>query len=790
MQKKLLLIDGHSMAFRAYYGLNVENFISQSGVATNAVYGFFSMLSSLVTHQKPTHIAVAFDVSRVSFRTDMLPEYKGTRGETPKEFIPQVPIIKEILDALKIEHIERENYEADDILATLSTLAKRDDYDVLISSGDRDVFQLIDTNVSILYPIKGVKTIKLMKAEDVLEKYGVLPETYPDLAALVGEKSDNIPGVPGVGPKFAAKWLQTYGSLRGIVNHKDEIDGTRGQALRENLDQVLLNREVNALVRDMEFDKNVLETLQFGKEPPDIKAYQNVCKRYEFSDFTIKHTLKALNINSDASDIAKSQDITPETDATETTATKTKNNTKDKTVDDADFDFELAAYVLNPGNSRYDIISLYEQYGATSNADLQNIMLSELEKRNQLSLFNDIERPLAPLLQKMHETGIAVDKQKMLNASEDLKTDIDLAENTVNTFGGTGVNLRSPKQLQKLLFDDLNMPKTKKIKTGYTTDSSALNELFAKTAHPLLKAILLHRELTKDKQIIDGLLESVRSDGKIHTTFMQTVTATGRLSSINPNLQNIPQKRESAEKMRTAFVPSDGYDYLLSADYSQIEMRVMADMSGDENLISAFRSGEDLHKYIASKVYNVPLQQVTPAMRSNAKGVSYGLAYGLSVYGLSQNLKITVQDATQITNNYLARFSKVKHFLNSLVQLATETGYTETKFGRRRYIPTLTSDIHALREAARRAALNAPIQGTAADIMKIAMLNVNNELIKNNLKSRLLLQIHDELILEVPADELEIVRQLTLDKMQTATKLSVPLDVSVGYGRNWHEAAH
>ena len=654
---RLLLIDGHSMAYRAFYALPVENFATSSGQPTNAVFGFVSMLANLLRDEDPTHVAVAFDAGRTTFRTERLESYKGNRAATPEPFRGQVDVIKQLLATMHVQVLDKPGFEADDILATLTTQAREQGMHVAICSGDRDSFQLVSETVTVLYPVRGVSEMARMTPEAVEAKYGVPPERYPDLAALVGETSDNLPGVPGVGPKTAAKWIGQHDGLAGVLANAERITGKAGESLRAHVEQVALNRELNRLLVDLEL-------------------------------------------------------------------------------------------------------------------------------------------PLQEVLARMERTGIAIDHDDLVSLEREFDGQVQAAAADAYAVIGREVNLGSPKQLQEVLFDQLGMPKTKRIKTGYTTDAAALTDLFARTGHPFLEHLLAHRDTIRLRQTVEGLLRSIGDDGRIHTTFQQTIAATGRLSSADPNLQNIPIRTEAGRQIRRTFVVGPGYATLLTADYSQIEMRIMAHLSGDEGLIAAFRSGEDLHSYVGSRVFGVPTDEVTSAMRSKIKAMSYGLAYGLSSYGLSQQLSIEVGEASALMADYFERFGGVRDYLTGVVDQARATGYTATILGRRRYLPDLTSDNRQRRETAERMALNAPIQGSAADLIKVAMLGVDRELTRRGLASRMLLQVHDELVLEVADGEQDEVEALVRESMARAGDglpggpLDVPLDVSVGVGTSWHAAGH
>ncbi|WP_194174392.1 DNA polymerase I [Luteimicrobium xylanilyticum] len=886
----LLLIDGHSMAFRAFFALP-DTMVTSTGEVTNAVYGFTSMLTNLLRDEQPTHVAVAFDAGRKTFRTERYPEYKGTRSATPEAFRGQVPLIKEVLGALQIPTLDREGIEADDILATLAGQAEAAGMDVLICSGDRDSLQLVTEHVTVLYPVRGVSELARMTPEAVLDKYGVPPERYPDLAALVGETSDNLPGVPGVGPGVAAKWIGQYGDLDALLDQQDTVTGKRGEALREHAAQVRLNRELNALLRDVElpyrpddlalrgFDRDALfrvaDALQFGPLRERVLAVDPAADEAEVvaAQAAVAVTVDELGEDgpgawladragqrlglvvdgkpspsgADAWGVAVADDagaafaldladLAPRAEEALTAwladpeAPKVLHGAKEAWHELASrgyelrgvvLDTELAAYLCYPDQRGYDLGELVERLlhrtlvaaepdaqgtldlaldessegsrsatRAAAVVELAQVLEGEVADRGAAALLTDVELPLSDVLAHMEQRGIAADVPYLTELEEQFGTQVAREAQEAYDAIGREVNLGSPKQLQEVLFDQLAMPKTKKIKTGYTTDAAALADLYERTGHPFLEHLLAHRDVTRLRQTVEGLLKSVAPDGRIHTTFQQTIAATGRLSSTDPNLQNIPIRTEEGRRIRRAFVVGEGYEQLLTADYSQIEMRIMAHLSGDEGLIDAFRSGEDLHRYVGSRVFEVAPAEVTPAMRSKIKAMSYGLAYGLSSFGLSKQLNIEVGEAQGLMDDYFSRFGGVREYLSGVVDEARATGYTATIFGRRRYLPDLTSDNRQRRDMAERMALNAPIQGSAADLIKIAMLGVERELTERGLHSRLLLQVHDELVLEVAAGERDEVEAVVRAQMGGAADLSVPLDVSVGVGRSWHDAGH
>ena len=888
----LMLLDGNSLAFRAFYALPAENFKTKSGLTTNAVYGFTAMLINLLRDEAPTHIAAAFDVSRQTFRAERFPEYKATRSATPDEFRGQIDITKEVLNALGITVLAEPGFEADDIIATLATQADESGYRVLVVTGDRDSLQLVNSNITVLYPIKGVSTLTRFTPEAVVEKYGLTPEQYPDFAALRGDPSDNLPGIPGVGEKTAAKWIVEYGSLQALVDNVETVRGKVGDSLRENLSSVVLNRELTHLVRDvplaqtpdtlrlLPWDRDqihrLFDDLEFRVLRDRLFETLSTVEPEVEEGFDIRGgALEAGTVaawlaahaadgrrcglavvgthavyDGDATALAiaaadgegayiDTATLTAEDDAAvqawlgDAEAPKALHEAKIATHDLAGrgwtlagvtSDTALAAYLVRPGQRSFALDDLSLRYlrrelraetseqqqlsllddtegvddqavqtlilRARAVADLADALDAELEAIDSSSLLGDMELPVQASLARMETIGIAVDVPKLEELQSEFGDHIRDAAEAAYAVIGKQINLGSPKQLQVVLFDELGMPKTKKTKTGYTTDADALQSLFDKTAHPFLEHLLAHRDATRLKVTVDGLLKSVAPDGRIHTTFNQTIAATGRLSSTEPNLQNIPIRTDAGRRIRDAFVVGDGYAELMTADYSQIEMRIMAHLSRDEGLIEAFRTGEDLHSFVGSRAFGVPIDEVTPELRRRVKAMSYGLAYGLSAYGLAAQLKISTEEAKEQMDAYFARFGGVRDYLLDVVEQARKDGYTSTVLGRRRYLPELDSTNRQVREAAERAALNAPIQGSAADIIKVAMIGVDEALPAAGLASRMVLQVHDELLFEVAPGEREAVEKLVRDKMGGAYPLDVPLEVSVGYGRTWDAAAH
>ncbi|MCO6557976.1 MAG: DNA polymerase I [Bifidobacterium sp.] len=969
----LLVVDGHSLAFRAYFALPVDSFTTSTGQPTNAVWGFSTMLAQVLDNEKPDHLAVAFDMAGGTFRNKMLSQYKGTRDAAPEELLSQLPIIQDLLKALGVKYVEKKGYEGDDIIGTMASMGEDAGYKTLVLSGDRDAFQLIDNDITVLYPGHHFKDLKHMTPEAIVEKYHVTPQQYPDLAAMRGETADNIPGVPGVGDGYAAKWINQYGGLEGIIEHADELPGKKGQALRDNIDQVKLNRRVNAVLRDLDLgatiddftlggmDMNkvneIFSKLQFGPRSKNrfIKSFNGgtmtdldpvsadsgadgdgeaeikephaaeIRHAGELEDWINKHIASAFPkdkpVNqTDAKgyddavlaaekadeqaiiDGAKGPELVdrdmccsekvshswvlyalgrskPGNAKLDAVALLADNEAAVFNVETMDedmrsalqalfdafhgsmvvhgykehlhmlasaevtmrrplFDTKLAGYLVHPDfhaetlqqaashflrvaiperkpKEAQGVLDFGDEDGSAGNDELPketreevvkdaalvralaDTLKTPIDERKQYGLLRSIELPVSQVLYGIEDAGAKVDLGRLHELLDGFTADADQAQQIAFEAAGHELNLQSPKQLQTVLFDEMELTPSRKTKSGsYTTNAATLQNLYVKYANDekasdFLGALLRHRETNKLKQIAQTLLEAVNpKDGRIHTTFEQTVAATGRLSSVDPNLQNIPNRNATGREIRSAFVPGEGFESLLSCDYSQVELRIMADLSGDESLIEAFKSGADFHRYVASLVYDIPMDEITSDQRSHVKAMSYGLAYGLSTYGLSQQLKISPAEADVLKSKYFATFGKVHDYLESLVATAREKGYTETMFGRRRYFPGLKSQRRQVRDAAERGALNAPIQGSAADIMKIAMIRADYALREAGVKSRVILQIHDELVLEVAPGESEQVSDLVRNAMEHAVDLAVPLDVSIGIGSDWQAAAH
>ena len=895
--QRILLIDGHAMAFRAFFALPADGFSDGRGQATNAVYGFARMLINVVTSERPTHVAVAFDLPGGTFRDRIYDQYKGGREVTPPEFVGQIDLIMQVLDALGVCWLTVEDYEADDIIATLATRAAREGGEALIVTSDRDAIQLVDEKVTMLQPVKGVTEMRRMTPAAVEEKYGIPPERYSDLAALVGEAADNLPGVPGVGPKTAAKWIVKYGDLPGIIAHAGEISGKAGQSLRDHLEDVERNRLMNAAVLDLDLPTDpgryalggggreriaaVFDELAFGDtirrdlpavlfgEDGDASAEQEpVVEVLELDGATGLHALLgedseplALTIADDvrggpmlgiatgraraavrleqldpdaSSVLSESLGGTREVRTTDVPAVRSWLQLNGYPLGERARDLALEAFVLRPGARSYDAEALGTELGgarfdprprkpadsslaketpevrsghvAAAGARLAEAASAlhpaaeELTRRHgeepwAVGILEDLERPLQTVLETMHARGIAIDQRALAALREEFEGFVSQAKREAGAIVGEEVNLASPKQLQVVLFETLALPTTRKISSGHSTDAESLTDLLEKlepgsSGHDFLSWLLRFREMSKLTGYVVGLDKVHDSSSRVHTTFQQTAAATGRLASTEPNLQNIPVRTAEGQRIRDVFVAGEGYETLLTADYSQIEMRIMAHLSEDAGLIEAFRTGEDLHNFVASRVFGVSPDAVDPAMRSKTKAVSYGLAYGLSAFGLSRQLRISRAEATDLRDGYFERFGGVRDYLHRSVETARSTGFTETILGRRRYLPDLTSDNRQRRENAERVALNSPIQGSAADIIKLAMLAVERRMRADALDSRMLLQVHDELVLEVAPGELDAVRRIVVEGMDRAYDLSVPLEVGVGVGRTWREAAH
>ncbi|MCB5166770.1 DNA polymerase I [Streptomyces bambusae] len=888
---RLMLMDGHSLAYRAFFALPAENFTTAAGQPTNAIYGFASMLANTLRDEAPTHFAVAFDVSRKTWRSQEFPEYKANRSKTPDEFKGQVELIGELLDAMAVPRFAVDGFEADDVIATLATQAEAAGFDVLIVTGDRDSFQLVSGQTTVLYPTKGVSELTRFTPEKVQEKYGLTPSQYPDFAALRGDPSDNLPGIPGVGEKTAAKWINQFGSFAELVERADEVKGKAGQNFRDHLDAVKMNRVLTEMVRDVELGSTPAD---LARKPYDRKAVTGVLDVLEIRNASLRERLLAVDPGAEQDEepapaagveldgsVLGAGELAPwlaahasgplgvatvdswalgagrvaevalaaaggaaawfdpaqldEADEQAFAAwigdadrPKVMHNAKAAmrvfpehgwTVAGVAMDTALAAYLVKPGRRSFALDVLSVEYlgrelqpaaadgqlafGADESAeadalmaqaravlDLGDAFTGRLAEVGAVELLHEVELPTSELLARMERYGIAADRDHLEAMERQFADAVQQAVKEAHATVGHEFNLGSPKQLQEVFFGELGLPKTKKTKTGYTTDADALAWLASQTDHELPVIMLRHREQARLRSTVEGLIKTVAADGRVHTTFSQTVAATGRLSSTDPNLQNVPVRTDEGRAIRRGFVVGDGFESLMTADYSQIELRVMAHLSEDEGLIEAFLSGEDLHTTVASQVFGVERSAVDAEMRRKIKAMSYGLAYGLSAFGLSQQLGIDPAEARGLMDTFFERFGGVRDYLQRVVDEARATGYTATMLGRRRYLPDLNSDNRQRREAAERMALNAPIQGTAADIVKVAMIRVDRALVSAGLSSRMLLQVHDEIVLEVAPGERAQVEELVRREMAAAVELRAPLDVSVGAGPDWESAAH
>jgi DNA polymerase-1 len=883
----ILLLDGHSLAYRAFYALP-DTLRTQTGQLTNAVYGFTSMLIKLLGDRRPDAIVVAFDKGRDTVRTEAYPDYKANRATPPDEFRPQVDLIKQVLGALGIPVVEVAGVEADDVLATLAGRAIAEGFHAFVVTGDRDAMQLVSEDLTVLYTLRGISEMAEMTPAAVEERYGVPPRCYVDVAALRGDNSDNLPGVPGVGDKTAAKLVLRFGDVDGVYAHLDEVSGKKVPAmLAEHEQQVRTNRRIMRLREDVPLPDVDLADLRLG--PIDTSAVRELFGALEFRALYDRFVDEVLGEQEEASAagferaaerleagglarwldgvappiavVAIVHDRPPHVrfDAVAVAAAdRDPASASLAALDDADLaalrtvladpttakvthdakaldhaarargwevagvalDTELAAYLLNPEQRTFDLDRLALQHlqrsvvvepdgddgdqlsldvgeeepweeraiRAEATLALAAHLGDELDQRGQRELHDRIELPLAPVLARMERAGVAIDLHVLDELRGRLAARVDELEREVHDHAGRAFNVGSGPQLQQVLFDELGLPKTRRIKTGYSTDAQALQNLVG--LHPIVDAIMEWREVSKLlTTYVDALPPLIDpTTGRIHTTLSQTIAATGRLSSSNPNLQNIPVRRAEGREIRRAFVPGEGYAQLLVADYSQIELRIMAHLSGDEGLLEAFGSQEDIHATTAAKVFDLPLELVDGALRDRAKAVNYGLAYGLTPFGLGQQLGIPPDEAAEIVDAYFARFPKVRSFLEAAVVEARRDGFTTTMFGRRRYLPDLLADNRNRRQMAERMALNAPIQGTAADVIKLAMIRLQEALDRSGLATQLLLQVHDEVILEVPSDELDAARELVVSELSGVTQLAVPLEVDTAFGPTWYDA--
>lgn len=875
-KKKLVLIDGNSIAYRAFFALPLLN--NDKGIHTNAVYGFTMMLMKIIEDEKPTHMLVAFDAGKTTFRHKTFGEYKGGRQKTPPELSEQFPYIRELLDAYGIKRYELENYEADDIIGTLALAAEKDEYEVKVISGDKDLTQLSSANTTVGITRKGITDIEEYTPEHINEKYGLTPQQIIDMKGLMGDTSDNIPGVPGVGEKTAIKLLKEFSTLEHLLESIDQVSGNKlKEKLEEFKDQALMSKELATIERnapveiDVEnilyegFTREKLTALfkelgfhslldKLGEDTTDVVHEELEEVEYQilsdisadvFADDNYFY-VEVLEDNYHYADIIGFSIVNenghyflPTDNAVKSDAFKNwaEDEEKKKTVYDAkrsevalrrhnihlkgvDFDTLIASYIVNPSESIEDLSSIVKRYDvqniqsdesfygkgakrkipeksllaehlvrkSLAMSDLKEILQNELQRNEQDELFTELEMPLSLILADMEACGVMVDSERLRLMGVEINERLIEIEKTIHKLAGETFNINSPKQLGVILFEKLNLPSFKKTKTGYSTSADVLERLAPD--HEIIAYILQYRQLGKlQSTYIEGLLKVINpKTGKVHTRFQQALTATGRLSSIDPNLQNIPIRLEEGRKIRQAFVPSEKDWLIFAADYSQIELRVLADIAGDEKLIQAFKEDLDIHTKTAMEVFHVAKDEVTSNMRRQAKAVNFGIVYGISDYGLSQNLGINRKEAGQFIERYLNSYPGVKEYMDDIIHSAKQKGYVSTLMQRRRYIPEITSRNFNLRSFAERTAMNTPIQGSAADIIKKAMIDMAAALKEHGLKTRLLLQVHDELIFEAPQDELEILKKLVPDVMEHALELKVPLKVDYAYGPTWFDA--
>ncbi|MGE8017639.1 DNA polymerase I [Peribacillus frigoritolerans] len=873
MDKKLVLIDGNSIAYRAFFALPLLN--NDKGVHTNSVYGFTMMLNRILEEEKPTHILVAFDAGKTTFRHASFKEYKGGRQKTPPELSEQFPFIRELLDCFQIKRYELENYEADDIIGTLSLQAEKDGFEVKVISGDKDLTQLSSPSTTVSITKKGITEIEEYTPKHIHEKYGLSPLQIIDLKGLMGDASDNIPGIPGVGEKTALKLLHQFETVENLLQSIDEVSGQKlKEKIEEHKDLALLSKELATITREAPLEVSVNETEYTGMDQDRVISFY---KELGFSTLLDKldvtesapleqekievHTagmtegmfadesalyVEILEDNYHRADIIGIA-ISNEQghfyfngeDALSSDAFKSwaEDETKKKTVFDAkrtvvalrhrgveikgiDFDVFLASYILDPAESVDEVAEITKTQGTIrletddvfygkgakrkipeeaelrehiarkSKAifSLKEPMIDKLQEFEQYHLFTELELPLSIILANMEWQGIKVDIGRLKNMGQELAIRLRNIEARIFELAGEAFNINSPKQLGAILFEKLELPVMKKTKTGYSTSADVLEKLESK--HDIVKEILLYRQLGKlQSTYIEGLLKVVNGKtDKVHTRFNQALTQTGRLSSTDPNLQNIPIRLEEGRKIRQAFIPSEKDWIIFAADYSQIELRVLAHIANDSGLVEAFQAGMDIHTRTAMDVFHVSADQVTSNMRRHAKAVNFGIVYGISDYGLSQSLGITRKEAGEFIEKYLRSFPGVQEYMEESIHEARQKGYSTTLMQRRRYIPEITSRNFNIRSFAERTAMNTPIQGSAADIIKLAMINMNKRLKKEGLKTRMLLQVHDELIFETPPEELEILKVIVPEEMENAIELNVPLKVDYAFGPTWFDA--
>ena len=887
--EKLVLIDGNSIINRAFYGvMNNKLLMTEDGTYTNAIYGFLAILFKITEDINPEYLVVAFDLKAPTFRHKMYEGYKANRKGMPNELAMQMPILKEILGAMNIKIIEKEGYEADDILGTLAKWGQKENLDVTILTGDRDSFQLVDKNIRIRIPhtSQGKTETDEYDIEKIMEKYGVSPKSLIEVKGLAGDSSDNIPGIPGVGEKTAINLVKQYKNIEGIYKHIDDFKGKLKEKIEQNKEMALLSRTLGTINIDAPIDKNleemklekwnreevykIFKKLQFNKfierfnlqgeakeeKKIEIQYEENVSEdqlsqikqeiektkkmfyyiitKSEQDAGIINKTIQGIVIYSEAEN--KSYRIN-EVQALKNIfedASIIKIGYKQKqdyillkeigiNVENLMFDAEIAGYLLNSNISKYSIEYLTNEYLGKDISDylteknkekneqltifdikpeekditpyiyahfinkLYYTLTNKMKETETLDLFEQIEMPLVEVLADMQYTGIYVDKQELLDFGKDLKEKLEQLSKEIYELAGEEININSPKQLGEILFEKLQLPLGKKNKTGYSTNVEILEKL--KKTHPIINKLLEYRQIGKlNSTYVEGLLPYInKNDNKIHSYFHQTVTATGRISSTEPNLQNIPTRFELGKNLRKVFKPTDN-NIFIDADYSQIELRVLAHISNDENMIQAFNNDEDIHKQVASKVFDVPMEKVTSEERMKAKAVNFGIVYGISDYGLGEQIGITRKEAKEYIDQYLQKYSGIKQFMDNIVDTAKEQTYVETLFHRRRYVPELKSNNYMIRQFGSRVAMNTPIQGTAADIMKKAMLEIYNELKRLNMKSKLILQVHDEVLIETNEEEKEKVKEILKNKMENVIKLKIPLKIDIEEGTNLYDA--
>ncbi|MCM3759677.1 DNA polymerase I [Alkalihalobacillus oceani] len=874
--KKLILIDGNSIAYRAFFALPLLN--NDKGVYTNAVYGFTTMLLKIIEEEKPTHMLVAFDAGKTTFRHQTYSEYKGGRQKTPPELSEQFPLVRELLDAFNIARYEAENYEADDIIGTLAKQAADKDWEVKIFSGDKDLLQLVSERITVALTKKGITQVDYYDEALLAEKYGITAEQIIDMKGLMGDSSDNIPGVPGIGEKTALKLLKEFGTVEKVLSSIEQLSGKKmKERLEEHKEQALMSKELATIYTEVPYEKE-LEELQFGDY--DSKQVVALLKELDFSsllakfdhdgtaeeekeladlDYETVSQIEERHLTSPAALIVEvlkenyhqaeiegiaisneeghffvptevalqselfrawAKDATAKKWVFDAKRTVVVLGWRDLLLDGIDFDVQMASYLLDPSLSSHEITDVAKRKGiedvqedevvygkgaklkvpeqdklglhlarkAHALYQLKPLLEEELQKNEQEKLYRELEMPLSVILGHMETTGVKVDTEQLKAMGEDLERRLRELEETIHQLAGVAFNINSPKQLGEILFEKLGLPPIKKTKTGYSTSADVLEKLAPQ--HEIVEHILHYRQLGKlSSTYIEGLLKVTRKEtGKVHTRFNQALTQTGRLSSTDPNLQNIPIRLEEGRKIRKAFVPSEAGWKVVAADYSQIELRVLAHISKDDRLIEAFRKDMDIHTKTAMDVFHVEKEEVTANMRRSAKAVNFGIVYGISDYGLSQSLGITRKEAASFIERYFASYPKVKEYMDTIIEEGREKGYVSTLLQRRRYLPDLTSRNFNKRSFAERTAMNTPIQGTAADIIKKAMIDMAAALDDKKLKTRMLLQVHDELIFEVPEAELDEVMKLVPDVMEQAMELAVPLKADVSFGDTWYDA--